>query len=213
MSKKKKFYVVWEGHKKGIFTSWSSCQKQINGYVGAKYKSFLTKTMAEKAFKGNYKDYIGKVSIENTLSKAELQKIGKPILKSIAVDGACNNKGDAEYQGVFTDTKTELFKLGPFKGGSNNLMEFLALVHGLAYLKKHKIDLPLYSDSRTAISWVWKKKIKTTIKKTKENKKIFDLVDRAILWLNENPEMISNKYILKWETKAWGEIPADFGRK
>ena len=213
MSKKKKYYVVWEGKQKGIFTTWSTCQKQINGFVGAKYKSFLTKELAEKAFKGNYNDYIGKTIVEPKLSKAALAKIGKPITKSIAVDGACNNKGISEYQGVFTDTKTKLFLQGPFKGGSNNLMEFLALVHGLAYLKQHKLNLPIYSDSKTAISWVWKKKIKTTIKKTVDNKQIFELVDRAIDWLHKNPEVISQYKILKWETKAWGEIPADFGRK
>jgi len=213
MSKKKKFYVVWEGNKRGIYTSWAICQKQIKGFVGAKYKSFLTQELAEKAFKGNYEDYIGKTIVESTLSKEELKKIGQPITKSISVDGACNNKGIAEYQGVFTDTKTKLFVQGPFKGGSNNLMEFLALVHGLAYLKKNKLNLPLYSDSRTAISWVWRKKIKTTIKQTTENKKVFELVDRALVWLHKNPEMISQRIILKWETKAWGEIPADFGRK
>jgi len=211
--KKNKFYVVWEGKKRGIYTSWDKCKKQIDGYIGAKYKSFKTKDLAEKAFKGNYNDFIGKDIYETTLSKEELKKIGKPIINSIAVDGACDNKGNSEYQGVYTDTKTLLFKQGVFKGGSNNLMEFLALVHGLAWLKKNKLELPLYSDSRTAIGWVWKKAIKTTIKKTKENKPIFDLVDRGIIWLNNNPEMISNKYILKWETKAWGEIPADFGRK
>jgi ribonuclease HI len=210
---KKKFYVVWEGKKRGIYTSWNNCKKQIDGYVGAKYKSFKTEELAKKAFQGNYEDYIGKDIHETTLSKEELAKIGKPITNSIAVDGACDHKGNAEYQGVYTDTKTLLFKQGPFKGGSNNLMEFLALVHGLAWLKKNKLELPLYSDSRTAIGWVWKKNIKTTIKKTKENKEIFDLVDRGIAWLKKNPEMISNKYILKWETKAWGEIPADFGRK
>ena len=207
---KKKFYVVWEGKKKGIYTSWNDCKKQIDGFVGAKYKSFALKENAEKAFKGNYTDYIGKKDKEITLSKEELLRIGKPILNSISVDGACNNKGDAEYQGVYTDTQTELFKQGPFKGGSNNLMEFLALVHGLAYCKQHKLDLPIYSDSRTAISWVKCKAIKTTIKKTATNKKVFSLIDRAIFWLKNNT--YSNK-ILKWETKAWGEIPADFGRK
>ncbi len=207
---KKKFYVVWEGKKKGIYTSWNDCKKQIDGFVGAKYKSFALKENAEKAFKGNYTDYIGKKDKEITLSKEELLRIGKPILNSISVDGACNNKGDAEYQGVYTDTQTELFKQGPFKGGSNNLMEFLALVHGLAYCKQHKLDLPIYSNSRTAISWVKRKVIKTTIKKTATNKKVFELVDRAIFWLKNNT--YSNK-ILKWETKAWGEIPADFGRK
>ena len=213
MSKKKKYYVVWNGHKTGVFTSWDVCKKQISNFQGAQYKSFVSKEEAEKAFKGNYFNYVGKDTKKEKLSAAELKKYGKPNLNSISVDGACNNKGLSEYQGVYTDTKTELFKQGPFKGGSNNLMEFLALVHGLAYIKKNKLDMPIYSDSRTAISWVWRKKIKTTIKRTSENKKIFELVDRAIDWLNKNPEMISHSTILKWETKAWGEIPADFGRK
>lgn len=210
---KKKFYVVWNGHKTGIFTSWNICKKHITNFQGAQYKSFVSKNEAEKAFKGNYVDYIGKDTKKVKLSPAELKRIGRPISNSISVDGACNNKGLSEYQGVYTDTKTELFKQGPFKGGSNNLMEFLALVHGLAWLKKNKLELPIYSDSKTAISWVWKKKIKTTIKRTVENKKVFYLVDRAIVWLHENPEMITNTNILKWETKAWGEVPADFGRK
>lgn len=207
---KQKFYVVWEGRKKGIFTSWNECKKQIEGLKGVKYKSFKTKEMAEKAFQGNPFDYIGKEIKESTLSKEELQRIGSPITKSISVDGACNNKGISEYQGVFTDTKTELFKQGPFEGGSNNLMEFLALVHALAYCKQHKITLPIYSDSRTAMSWVLRKKTKTTIKRSSKNTEVFGLVDRAIKWLHQNT--YSNK-ILKWETKAWGEIPADFGRK
>lgn len=213
MSKKKKYYVVWKGHKTGVFNSWATCKKQIDGFVGAQYKSFVSKTEAEKALKGNYADYVGKDTKKVKLSAEELAKFVKPNLNSIAVDGACNNKGLSEYQGVYTNTKTELFKLGPFNGGSNNLMEFLALVHGLAYIKKNKLDMPIYSDSKTAISWVWKKKPKTTIKRTEENQKIFELVDRAIEWLEKNPEMISNRTILKWETKAWGEIPADFGRK
>lgn len=213
MAKKKKYYVVWEGRKKGVFTSWNECKKQIEGLSGVKYKSFKTKEVAEKAFKGNYENYIGKTVLEITLSKEELKRIGKPILNSISVDGACNNKGDSEYQGVYTDTKTELFIQGPFKDGSNNLMEFLALVHGLAYLKKNNLDLPIYSDSKTAISWVWRKTVKTTIKRTQKNKNIFELVDRGIVWLQNNSEMINHRRILKWETKAWGEIPADFGRK
>jgi ribonuclease HI len=210
MSKKKKYYVVWEGLKTGIFTTWNDCKKQITGVVGAKYKSFKTLDMAEKAFNGHYEDYIGKTIVESTLPKEELLSIGQPILSSISVDGACNNKGVSEYRGVFTDTKTELFLQGPFEGGSNNLMEFLALVHGLAYCKKHKLDLPIYSDSRTAISWVKRQMIKTTIKPTSKNKKVFELVERALFWLKNNS--YSTK-ILKWETKAWGEIPADFGRK
>jgi len=207
---KKKFYVVWEGKKRGVYNTWKECQQQIVGFKGAKYKSFKTKENAEKAFKSNYEDYIGKNSFESELTKEQLQIIGKPVLNSIAVDGACNNKGVSEYKGVYTDTETQLFIQGPFKGGSNNIMEFLALVHALAFCKKHKLDLPIYSDSRIAINWVKKKYINTSIKKNKDNKKLFELIDRALNWLKIHT--YKNK-ILKWETKAWGEIPADFGRK
>jgi len=207
---KKKFYVVWEGRKRGIYTTWKECQEQIEGIKGARYKSFKTKENAEKAFKGNYEDYIGKTVFETELTKEQLKAIGNPILNSIAVDGACNNKGVSEYKGVYTDTETQLFIQGPYKGGSNNIVEFLALVHALAYCKKHKLTLPIYSDSRIAINWVQKKYFNTSIKRTKDNKKVFELMDRALNWLKINKY---NNKILKWETKAWGEIPADFGRK
>ena len=207
---KKKFYVVWEGKKRGVFETWKECQKQIEGFKGARYKSFMNRKNAEEAFKKNYEDYIGKNIVDSILTEEQLIIIGEPVLNSIAVDGACNNKGDSEYKGVYTDTETELFIQGPFKGGSNNIMEFLALVHALAFCKKHKLDLPIYSDSRIAINWVRKKYINTSIKKTKDNEKVFELIDRALKWLKKHS--YKNK-ILKWETKAWGEIPADFGRK
>jgi ribonuclease HI len=54
------------------------------------------------------------------------------------------------------------------------------------------------------------KKARTNHARSGKNKKLFELIGRAIKWLNENT--YSNK-ILKWETKAWGENPADFGRK
>ncbi len=211
MAKKKKYYVVWEGKNKGIYTSWDACKKQITDFKGAKYKAFKTKELAEKAFKnGDWENYIGKEVFETELSKEQLKLIGKPITNSIAVDGACDNKGNSEYQGVFVETKTLLFHQGPFKGGSNNIMEFLALVHGLAYCKQHKLDLPIYSDSKIAINWIKKKYINTSIKPNKDNKYLFELIQRALKWLKTNT--YKNR-ILKWETKAWGEIPADFGRK
>ena len=115
-----------------------------------------------------------------------------------------------EYQGVDTSTKKVLFKQGPFEEGTNNIGEFLALVHGLAYLKQHKSELILYSDSKIAINWVKQKQCKTKLEESPKNKVIFDLVRRAILWLNNNEYKTT---IVKWETKAWGEIPADYGRK
>ncbi len=211
MAKKQKFYVVWKGKKPGIFESWEDCKSQIEGVKGAQYKSFSTFAEAKKAFNANYLEYKGKKRGKSELSPEELLKIGDPNMHSISVDAASSgNPGKMEYQGVDTKTKRKLFSQGPFKEGTSNIGEFLALVHGLAFLKKQKSDRVLYSDSRIAIGWVRKKKCGTKLKKTKANETLFELIDRAEKWLK------TNRYttpIVKWETKAWGEIPADFGRK
>ena len=209
---KKKYYVVWKGKKTGVFSSWDTVKKLVQGFDGAQYKSFSNKAEAEKAFKKNYADYKGKDTKKPVLSKAEKATYGIPVSNSLSVDAACSgNPGKMEYRGVVTDTKRELFKLGPFENGTNNIGEFLALVHGIALLKgKGMYKTPIYSDSKIAMSWVRKKTCRTNVTFDSSNSELLQLIHRAEKWLKENS--YSNP-ILKWETKAWGEIPADFGRK
>ncbi|SDS55528.1 ribonuclease HI [Polaribacter sp. KT25b] len=209
---KKKFYVVWKGRKTGVFTSWNVCKRQIDGFEGAQYKSFANLDEAEIASKKTYDDYKGKNTKTATLSSVEKEKFGKPILESISVDAACaGNPGKMEYRGVFTHNKKQIFIKGPFAKGTNNIGEFLALVHGIALLKsKNKEDVPIYSDSKIAMSWIRQKKCKTNLHFDASNKDLLELIKRAEKWLKENT---FKNPILKWETKAWGEIPADFGRK
>ena len=200
--KKNKYYVIWKGYKTGVFYSWDDCKKYTENFQGAKYKSYKTENEAKSAFKIGYKESFGKKLI---LSNE------KPNYNSISVDAASSgNPGVMEYQGVDTKTKKIIFKLGPFRQGTNNIGEFLALVHGLAELKKQKSSKAIYTDSITAISWVNKKRCNTKLEKVKANEELFKLIDRAILWLNKNNYETK---ILKWKTKIWGEIPADFGRK
>ena len=212
MAKKKKYYVVWEGNEQGIFDNWTDCQLQIKGYPGARYKSFGTLEEAEAAFGGNSSDFIRKGGKKSKPAKTLRPDHPDIIWDSIAVDAACSgNPGIMEYRGVDTKTEYEFFRQGPFQRGTNNIGEFLALVHALAYLKKEgKETLVVYTDSRTAMSWVRNKKVKTTLSKTAQNAILFDLMERGVTWLK------NNKYknpIIKWDTKNWGEIPADFGRK
>ena len=208
---KKKFYVVWEGKETGIFDNWGKCKSVIEGYSQAKYKSFKTIEVAKKAYSGSNFDYVGKTVFESELSKEQLLKIGKPLKDALCVDAACTgNPGIMEYRGVDIKTKNELFKKGPFENGTNNVGEFLALVHGIALLNNNKITLPIYSDSKIAINWIKEKKCKTNLLEDQSNTVLFSLIKRAENWLLNNE--FDNK-ILKWETRAWGEIPADFGRK
>ena len=210
--KKKKYYTVWKGHHTGIFESWDDCKAQIKNFEGAQYKSFETFEAAKQALKGNYFDYISKKGVfKSELSEAQIEKIGLPNFNSVSVDAASSgNPGKMEYQGVDTQTKKLIFHQGPFEEGTNNIGEFLAIVHALALLKKHKSDKIIYTDSKTAISWVKKKTCNTKLERNAKNQKLFELVDRAVNWLKTNTYTTP---IVKWETKAWGEIPADFGRK
>ena len=207
----KKFYVVWEGNNIGVFDSWAKCQAQIKGYPNAKYKSFKTREAAEAAFRGNFSDFMGTKAkkAKPVLTEAARAEI---VWKSIAVDAACSgNPGNLEYRGVDTATGDELFKIGVFKKGTNNIGEFLALVHGLAYLQKiEAFDMPIYSDSRTAMAWVRNKKVKTNLSRSAVNEQLFQLIARGEQWLRKHTY---KNPILKWKTEAWGEIPADFGRK
>lgn len=241
MANKPKFYAVWHGNPPGLYTSWADCQKAINGISGAQYKSYPTREQAQRALDGSYKAAVaagkklsgrvqgggygpngarqgimssgnGRSGHSNSeLSPAEIKRIGEPNLYSIAVDAASSgNPGRMEYQGVDTQTGKLLFHQGPYAQGTNNVGEFLALVHGLAYLKKEGSDRAIYSDSRIAIGWVRKKKCGTKLAPHPSNKILFELIARAESWLRSNTYSTS---ILKWETKVWGEIPADFGRK
>lgn len=209
---KNKFYVVWKGREKGIFSSWEDCKKQVDGFEGAQYKGFPTESAARQAQAQGYWKTVGSSNNQQTaFSSNEFNITNRPIVESIAVDAACSgNPGILEYRGVYTKTGEQLFHQGPFPHGTNNIGEFLALVHGLAMLKKQGSLVPVYSDSVNAISWVRAKKCKTKLEENAKNEELFELIDRAEKWLMENTYP---NQILKWETKQWGEIPADFGRK
>lgn len=214
MQQNKKYYVVWAGHSTGVFDSWEECKLQTENFPGARYKGFSSKTQAIEAYRGNPEDYMAlyRGIAARKPKTTNYDTITEIIPGSIAVDAACSrNPGPVEYRGVDISTGAQLFHVGPLADGTNNIGEFLAIVHALAWLDKiNRPDIAIYSDSLTAQTWVRNKKAKTTITPTVENEKIRQLITRAEAWLAthtpKNP-------IYKWDTDNWGEIPADFGRK
>lgn len=203
-----KFYVVWRGRQVGVFSSWESCKMQIEGFKGAQYKSFPDRMSAEKAFEMGYE---ASKTNNNVISYEMLPDNERPIGQSIAVDAACSgNPGKVEYQGVFVETKTNLFKSPVFEGGTNNIGEFLAIVHCLSWQQKKRISYPIYTDSINAMKWVSEGSCRTKIAENANNAYLFSVIRRAEKWLRENSFRVP---IYKWKTEKWGEIPADFGRK
>ncbi|MCQ2605661.1 MAG: ribonuclease H family protein [Bacteroidales bacterium] len=209
---KKKYYVVWKGRNTGVFYSWDECKAQVDKYQGALYKSYENEDEAFEALKkGASPRFVSNVAKKVQAKQAAKIPSSQIIQQALAVDAACSgNPGDMEYRGVYVQTGQEIFRMGPFPEGTNNIGEFLAIVHGLSLLKQKGLNIPLYSDSKIAMGWIAQKKCKTKLEVTEKNKPLFNLIQRAENWL------VNNSYttpIYKWETKSWGEIPADFGRK
>ncbi|HHT33564.1 MAG: ribonuclease H family protein [Proteiniphilum sp.] len=204
----KKYYVVWQGVKPGVYDSWDACKAQVTGYEQALYKSFSSRVEAEQAYSDNPWKHLATKKKAERDGSASNRSI---IRQSLAVDAACSgNPGRMEYRGVWVEDGTELFRVGPIDEGTNNIGEFLAIVHALALLHKSEKPTPIYTDSANALKWVAKKKCNTKLKQSDRNKLLFEWIERAEKWLRENHY---TNPILKWETKQWGEIPADFGRK
>ncbi|MBK9108983.1 MAG: ribonuclease H family protein [Saprospiraceae bacterium] len=206
MSKKNKYYVVWNGHQPGIYKTWDECLLQVKAFPNAKYKAFNSEIEARDAYLQVYES--------KSVPKKRINRDWRNVIpeNAVVVDAACSgNPGDMEYRGVLPFEGKEIFHMGPLKKGTNNLGEFLAIVHALAYLKKlEQNSVPIYSDSKIAIKWVKLKHPATKLVFDHHNKPLQDLVKRAVDWLHTH--QYSNP-VLKWETEEWGENPADFGRK
>lgn len=201
---KKAFYVVWTGRKPGIYLTWDECKAQTFGFEKAQFKKFNTRDEAEAALKSG-------PSINNSPPKTKAKILsGQPIVNSLSVDAACSgNPGVMEYRGVHVQTGEQWF-IQKFPLGTNNIGEFLGIVHGLAELQRRNINIPVYTDSMTALTWIKKKKCGSKLPVDATTQPLFELVKRAEKWLNENQW---EQPLLKWDTANWGEIPADFGRK
>lgn len=210
MQKKKKYYVVWNGVVPGVYSTWDDCKKQILNFPKAQYKSFGNLNDAQAAFNDPAHDHLQASSKSRTKTPKKYPPHVQ--INSIAVDAACSgNPGKMEYRGVHISSGTEIFRQGPYEQGTNNIGEFLAIVHAMAWMTKHNKIFPIYSDSTLGIKWIKAKKANTKLSVSPQNKQLFDIITRAENWLKTHD---TRSFIVeKWNTKEWGEIPADFGRK
>ena len=209
-----KWYVVWTGSEPGVCNTWEECEARVKGYPGARYKSFATQEEAVRAFRegDDTAAAVLRAIASGSREMINYEAIPEIVRDSIAVDGACSgNPGVMEYRGVDVPTGAELFHQGPFADATNNVGEFLAVVHALALFHRQGNDhTAIYSDRRTALAWVRDRKCKSKLARTARNEYLFELIARAEAWLASHTP--ANR-VLKWNTAEWGEIPADFGRK
>lgn len=222
MNYNKRFYVVWKGRQPGVYDTLEDAMEQVDDFPGATFKSYPSAAEAAEAYRHSQRreDKSDLAALLSGAGEHNLPKAGQPDyfqfpeidLKGWAVDASCQgNPGRMEYRGVELMSGRELFRVGPFEKSTNNIGEFLAIVHALAMMAKTGENHTIYSDSVTGMAWVRDRKVKTQLKRTAVNENSFRMMERALSWLNSHPG--GRPKILKWQTERWGEIPADFGRK
>lgn len=227
---KQKYYVVWSGIKPGVYPTWTECEAQVKGVKGARFKSFQTESEAHDAYeRGAPASSLQEKKLSAQPSCCIRKKVAGlenppdwrndtvlPLPPDVtanawAVDAACSgNPGPMEYRGVDLATGATVFHYGPVHG-TNNIGEFLAIVHALALMKRENIRKVVYTDSRTALLWVKAWACRTRLRRDSRTEPLYQLIARAEAWLHNN--QWDDTPILKWQTEKWGEIPADFGRK
>ena len=221
-----KYYVVFKGHNPGVYNNWEETKLQTDGYPGAVFKGYSSSESAAEAFRkySGIEDrnelfrLIAKTSPANnkTSSGQDKRQTSKEDNYEVdwdswAVDASClGNPGQMEYRGVDLKTGKIIFQMGPFEDATNNVGEYLAIVHAIALMAKKGEYHNIYSDSRIAMGWFKKKRHNSKLQKTDRNKYIFELLERADKWVQSHnfPGVVR-----KWDTERWGEIPADYGRK
>ena len=126
--------------------------------------------------------------------------------QGIAVDAAHSTKNRmTEYRGIDLKTGQIIFheKLG---NQTVNIGEFPAIVEGVKHIyETGYTPKVIFSDSMVAITWF-------VNRKTASGKRNMELM-KAEAFIRIMDEKIKDIKVIHWDNKAWGEIPADFGRK
>lgn len=221
---RQRYYVVWQGREPGVYDTWDDCRAQVNGAEGARYKSFATREEADAAFQQGAPPMPPRPAKTAKKQKGDLPDNppawrndtilplpNEVVAQAIAVDAACSgNPGKMEYRGINLQTGAVVFHYGPVFG-TNNIGEFLAIVHALALLQKQGDNRTIvYSDSRNAMLWTRLGRCRTKLPRNAKTAELFQVIERAEQWLAQHPQ---HAEVRKWNTGVWGEIPADFGRK
>lgn len=210
------FYGVWVGRSPGVYDNWNACKAQTDKFPAAKFRKLKST---------DYKQALAEFNAENispvTISQTNTSSKSKPVLDCgslpendiLTVDGASNGH-NCEFRAVWFPSNKEVFASKVYDGGTNNIAEFLGLVFALKHLMEKKLPLKVYSDSVTAMAWFRNMKANTTAHQTgKATQELTNLIEGAEKFLQNNRDVLSNAQVLKWDTKNWGEIAADYGRK
>lgn len=165
-----KYYVVWVGRERGIFTDWASCKAQVEGFAGARYKSFPTMSEAEAAYRGGAGARTAAARPAAAASRGAAARgprthtaaevLAHPARTWIFADGGCEPNPGKAGSGVVVYRDGGLAELwyGLYNPrGTNNTAELQALLQALQIAERETADgatVAIFCDSKYAIQCV-----------------------------------------------------------
>ncbi|CAH9058473.1 Ribonuclease H [Pseudoalteromonas sp. CIP111854] len=164
----KKYYVIWTGRETGIFTTWDKCKSLVDGFAGAKYKSYSSLEEAQSAFSGKLSltplkaKQRAKTNKSNITSLCQKEIDAMPFDIKIYTDGACDPNPGKAGTGLAVYKQNELSELwyGLYQAiGTNNTAELRGLAQALLLAKEYlasNFSVVIFCDSRYSIDCVTK---------------------------------------------------------
>lgn len=147
----------------------------------------------------------------------------RPVM-GIAVDASMRggktgaSNGVIEWRVVDLVTGHEIHRSNIYPQGTISLAELLAIYDGLKFFMDanlHNEEFPfLYTDSKVAYEWANGRPIKSSLPVNEATGPLWSMVwsDQGWAELPEVRDVIKDK-LRMWNTKEWGENPADLGYK
>lgn len=200
--KNNKYYVVWKGINTGVYDNWNDCKKQVNGFSGALHKSFESLDEAEKAFE-EYSESPNSTSTSIPPSPYSI--------KSFIVNGNCQDTfGEISYRWKISGSTSNAKEINLAMIGTKNIADFIAIVYLIKLSQKVKLNLPIYTNSKTAKNWILNKKCNHHLFVSKKTEAVLAVIKETEDWLSNNA--VENE-ILFWDSVAWGKFPLVNRRK
>ncbi|MFT7299656.1 MAG: ribonuclease HI [Porticoccus sp.] len=155
-----KYYVVWIGHKPGIYTTWAEAEKQVKGFPKANFKSFPSKKLAEEAFSCEPAAPSKPTQQHEPIARVTDETFTADV--DIFCDGACDPNPGKAGTGIATYKKGKLDQLwyGLYNpSGTNNTAELLGLHYSLLKAKtiaESGDSVTIHCDSKYSIDCITK---------------------------------------------------------
>lgn len=186
------------------FKTWRDCKgfmdsKRYAYAAGPTYEEALEKLQASREKQYAYIDGTAKPRGSKTAEES-----GPRPTKGITSDcGTHGNPGPCEYQ--VTDIKGNRLYYIHLGVHTNNYAE-LSGIEGMIKIAVERGETELWTDSKIAMGWIRTGRVGEGVR---ERDEILKIVGRIQELFKQHPQL----NLRKWNTKSWGQIPSDFGRK